>query len=288
MLVIALPVAVAGPAEAVTARCSTKQARPNAGLAHAGNAVSRGLFVTYTDDKTARPGTLVPAPDLSGLLVQATVDRGGLATAIAGPAYSPRADGLVQAGWAKVQGHPPQERTVRTGGGACVRIADGPLAEAASNVWSLAPDLRVRHGELRAVAGPRGEASESSSSVVMTDVHIGGLHIEQIVLTVKALADGEFGFGETSSMIQGLTVGQDRYVIDLNAVDPTALPPPDAAALAAAGVEFLSGGTERHSGNGKIARATATGPVLRVRTPDGRTVTVVLGQASAVAKHATS
>lgn len=55
--------------------------------------------------------------------------------------------------------------------------------------------------------------------------------------------------------------------------------------MAAAGIEVLSGGSETHFGNDKVARAGATGPALRVKTADGRKITDVLGQAVAVAKH---
>ena len=67
-------------------------------------------------------------------------------------------------------------------------------------------------------------------------------------------------------------------------VEPVGGGAPDAAALAAPGIELVSAGTARHSSAGGRSVAHASGPILRVTSPDGRVVTLVLGEASADAQ----
>jgi hypothetical protein len=300
----ATPLALAAPASAATAACGiTTTDRPAAGVVTAGNAMGRGLFLTYTDTDTVLEGGTVVPPDISSPLAQVSVDRTGLGNALAGQFYSPYSDaagvlnafggtelplgGLSEPSRAKVSGRPPQSQFLSTGGGACARLSDGPLAEAAATAASLNPGITVRLGEVHATTGPKGPGAKSASTVVMKDVTIGDLRIEQIVLNALALADGKEGATEIQSYITALSVGETRHVFDESGFDPELLPAPDLSALKAAGIEFVSGGSTQHEAGGAVSTAVATGPVLRVTSPDGRVLTVVLGQARAVAEYAT-
>lgn len=280
----------AQPAAAASASCGTStELRPAAGVVTAGTAVARGLFFAAADPQTMRDdGPDVPAP-----LAQSTLDRTGLGSALAGQFYSPYAaagvpDGLGDPSRAKVSGRPPQQQSLATGGGACARLAEGPIAEAAASAASLSPDTSVRFGEVRSLAGPKGAGGESTAVVVLTDVTIAVVvRIEQIVLSASALADGKEGDATVSSLVSGLTIAGQRYVFDANGLDPVGRAP-DASVLEGLGIEFLSGGVEEHLSGPDTSRARATGPVLRITSSDGRVFTVVLGQASAVAERQTS
>lgn len=298
----ASPLALTSPASAATATCSTSTTdRPTAGTANAGTAMGRGLFLTYSDgDTILQGGTLVP-PDISSPLAQVSVDRTGLGSALGSPFYSPYSDaagvlnafggtelpldGLSQPSRAKVSGRPPQQQAIQMGG-ACAKLDDGPLAEAAANAGSFGHGLDVRFGEVHATTGPKGMGSKALSTVVMTDITIGALRIEQIILNATAVADGKDGEAFVSSVVNGVTVAGQPYVWDEGGLDPFDVPPPDTEALQAAGIELISAGSTTHSASGAESSAVATGPVLKITTPDGRTLTVVLGQAQASAEHA--
>lgn len=291
----------AAPADAATTQCATSAApRPEAAAPNAGTATARGMFVTYDDwDTVLEGGTLIP-PDVAAPVAEAAVDRTGLGTALAGQVYSPYNDAVgmlnTSAGTAlpaeqlsgpsraQVSGRPPQEQKLTMGGG-CVRLAAGPVAEAATTATSLAPGFGVRVGEVRSVAGPRGAASEASSVVVLKDVSIGELLIEQIVLRARALADGAIGASSSSAVISGVTLAGQPYALTGKGVEPVGVRTPESAGLAAFGMEFISTGTSGLTHSSNISRAWATGPVVKVMTDDGRQVTVILGQASVIAEH---
>lgn len=277
-------------ASAASASCGTStNLRPAAGVVTAGTAVARGLFLTAADQDAMREGGALAPLDGASPLAQSALDRTGLGSALAGQFFSPYNNaagvlvGIDEPSRAKVSGRPPQRQALSTGG-ACARLAEGPLAEAAANAASFSRDTRVRFGEVRALTGPKGAGAESTAAVTMTDVTIAEVRIEQIVLSVSALADGKEGEATASSLVSGLTIAGERYVFDSVGLDPIG-PAPDASALKALGIEFLAGGTEEHAMGGDSSRAVATGPVLRITSADGRVFTVVLGQASVVAER---
>jgi hypothetical protein len=292
----------AGPAAAAADPCAgPAPAATGAGLLRAGSATARGLFVTYADRDTVLDGGTVVPPDLSSPLARAAIDRTGLGSATASPFYTPYSDaaGLPNAfvgtqlplgsisepSRAKVTGRPPQQQELTVAGGpgssACARLAAGPRAVAAV-LAGAAPDLRV--GDVRAVTGPRGAGSASSSTVTLCDVRIGRLVIEQIVLSADAIADGAAGRSAASAVVGAVSLAGRTYRLTPGGLEPTGGGVPDTAALEAAGIELVSAGRARHSATGGRASASATGPVLRITSPDGRVLTLILGQAEAEAQ----
>lgn len=298
-LTVALPTPLAQAAES---RCVTSTTpHPANKIATAGEASARGLFVTYEDWDTVLEGGMLVPPDLGVPVAQAAVDRTGLGAALAGQAYSPYndatgtlnafagtalpADALSEPSRTTVSGRPPQQQTVAIGNG-CVRLADGPSAEAITDATDLGKSFTVQGGEVRSFAGPHGESSSlARSAVVLTDVRIGQLRIEEVVLTVTALADGAIGVGTARSVISGLTIGGQPFDLTPHGLSPVGARLPDSGALAASGIELLSSGSSGHTNSSNISRAWATGPTLRVSTEDGRMLTVVLGTASAIAER---
>jgi hypothetical protein len=266
----------------------------------AGEATARGVFVTYGDrDTVLEGGTIVP-PDLGSPVARAAVDRTGLGSALASPLYSPYNDAaglpnafagtqlplgeLSEPSRAKVTGRPPQQQDLAFAGGpgsaACVRLADGPQAQAAALAGSAADGISVRIGDVRSLAGPRGSAAESTAKVVLMDVVVGALHIEQVVLSAVATADGGAGRATASSLVSGITVAGRAMRMTPAGFEPVGGGAPDLSALAAAGIELVFAGTTRHSAAGGHSLAYATGPMLRIASPDGRVLTLVLGQAA--------
>ena len=277
-LTAGLPIVTAGPAAAAGAQCATSTSPRLGAVPNAGTATARGMFVTYDDwDTVLEGGTLIP-PDLAAPVAEAAVDRTGLGTALAGQVYSPYNDAVgmlnTSAGTAlpaeqiagpsraQVSGRPPQDQKLTMGGG-CVRLGEGPSAEAATNASSPAPGFGVRVGEVRSFTGPRGAAAEASSSVVLTDVSIGELLIEQVVLQAKALADGAIGASSSSAVISGVTLAGQPYALTGEGVEPVGVRTPESAGLAAFGMEFLSAGTSGLTHSSNISRAWATGPMFK-------------------------
>ena len=306
-LAVGTATAIAAPARAAaTAGCGAEvAASPNpAGTLRAGHAVARGVFATYGDTDTVLDGGTVVPPDLSSPVAEVTVDRTGLGTALASPLYSPYSDaaglpnafagtelplgGISEPSRAKVTGRPPQQQDLAFAGGpgssACVRLHQGPLAEAAARATGLSDGLAVRVGDVHALAGPKGAGSETSATVVLVDVAVGELHIEQVVLSTAALADGSAGRSAAASQVSGITLAGQAMRLTPAGFEPVGGGAPDAAALAAPGIELVSAGTARHSSAGGRSVAHASGPILRVTSPDGRVVTLVLGEASADAQ----
>lgn len=296
----------AAPARAAATGCTAGlEAVTNtaADVVRAGRASARGIFLTYSDKDTVLDGGTIGPPDLSSPLAQVTVDRTGLGSAIASPFYSPYSDaagllnafagtelpvgGLSEPSRAKVTGRPPQQQDLQFAGGpgsnACARLADGPQAVAAALATGLGSGLDARIGDVRAVAGPKGSGSESSSTVTLLDVVVGGLHLEQVVLSTLALADGSAGRSAASAVVGAVTFGGQAYRLTPDGFEPAGSTP-DTSALTAAGIELLSAGSARHSAAGGRSIAYATGPVLRITSPDGRVLMIVLGEASADAQ----
>lgn len=304
--VLCTPMVLATPAHAVGSACDVTATAPRTSdVLRAGEATGRGLFLTYGDrDTVLEGGTIVP-PDLSAPLAQAAVDRTGLGTALASPGYSPYSDAaglpnaftgtelplgeLSEPTRAKITGTPPQDRSVSfppgSPGGGCVRLSAGPLAQAAALAGTLAPAVQVRIGEVKALSGPLGEAARSVVSVVLTDVELGQLHIEQVVLSATAVADGRAGASAASSLVSGITLAGRAMQLTPAGLEPVGAPAPDTAALAAAGIELLSAGSERHASAGGSSTAYASGPVLRLTSPDGRVLTLILGEAEVSAQY---
>lgn len=308
VLAVGTPTAVAtSPARAAaTAGCGAEVVESSSptGTLRAGQAVARGVFATYGDRDTVLEGGTVVPPDLSSPVAEVAVDRTGLGSALASPFYSPYSDaaglpnafagtelplgGISEPSRAKVTGRPPQQQDLSFAGGpgssACVRLQQGPLAEAAARATGLADGLAVRVGDVHALAGPKGAGSDTSATVVLLDVAVGEVHIDQVVLSTAALADGSAGRSAASSQVSGITVGGQAMRLTPAGFEPVGGGTPDASALAAAGIEFVSAGTARHSAAGGRSVAYASGPILRITSPDGRVVTLVLGEASAEAQ----
>lgn len=303
---LAVPVALGGaPASAKPTSCGTEitASRAPADALRAGRAFARGLFVTYGDRDTVFEGGTVVPPDLSSPLAEVAVDRTGLGSAIASPIYSPYSDaaglpnafigtelplgGVTEPSRAKVTGRPPQQQDLALAGGpgssACVRLVEGPVASAAAVAAGAAGDVRARVGDVRALAGPRDGASGTSSAVVLLNVVVGDVHIEQVVLFAQAVADGRAGRADASSVVSGVSVGGREIGLGPGGFVPGRAAT-DLSALEAAGVEVVSAGRVRRAAAGGRSVAYATGPVLRITSPDGRVITVVLGQAGADAQ----
>jgi hypothetical protein len=112
---------------------------------------------------------------------------------------------------------------------------------------------------------------------------VGDVHIEQVVLSAQALADGRAGRADASSVLRGVSVGGREIGLAPDGFVPGRAGP-DLSGLEAAGVEVVSAGSVRRAAAGGRSVAYATGPVLRITSPDGRVVTVILGQAGADAQ----
>lgn len=311
--VLCTPLMLGTPAHAAGSGCDVTAPAPRPGSAaplpadvlRAGEATGRGLFLTYGDQDTVLEGGTVVPPDLSAPLAQAAVDRTGMGTALASPGYSPYSDAaglpnaftgtelplgeLSEPTRAKITGTPPQDQAVSfppgSPGGGCVRLSAGPLAQAAAIAGTFAPAVSARIGDVKALSGPLGQAAQSVVSVVLTDIDLGQLHIEQVVLSATAVADGRTGSSAASSLVSGITVAGQAMRLTPAGLVPVGAPAPDTAALAAAGIELLSAGSERHASGAASSTAYASGPVVRLTTPDGRVLTLILGEATVSAQY---
>jgi hypothetical protein len=266
-----------------------------------GGATGRGIFVTYADRDTVIEGGTVAAPDFAAPVAQAAIDFTGLGSALAALGYSPYSDaaGVLNAfggtelpvgsigerSRAKVAGRPPQESTAafsESVGRAQARLVDGPTAEAWTSVAS-APDgdVTAQAGNIRATVATVSRTAGSKVTVVLRQIRIGGLHIETITLTADALADGAAGRAAATTVVEGVTVGGTPVRLTPKGFEPVGAGAPDLSGLGFAGVEVLSAGGTAAQPGGRQADARATGPRLRLRTSDGRLLTVVLGEAVA-------
>jgi hypothetical protein len=268
-----------------------------------GEATGRGLFVTYSDRDTVIEGGTVAAPDVAGPLASAALDLAGLGQALASLAYSPYSDaaGIVNAfggtdlplgalsepSRAKVNGRPPQEQRAAVpgppGAGATARLADGPTAEAAALAAAVAgPGPSVRVGDVRAVVRNAAGTVTSTVSVVLRAVSVGAvLTIDSITLTATAAADGGPGHAAATALVEGVAVAGRPVRLTPKGIEPAGAGPPDLSALAAAGIEAVVPGEAVASPGGREAQARSTGPRLRLRSADGRLLTIVLGEARA-------
>ncbi|MEW6477791.1 MAG: hypothetical protein AB1679_36560 [Actinomycetota bacterium] len=266
-----------------------------------GGATGRGIFLTYSDRDTVLEGGTVAAPDLASPVAQAAIDFTGLGSALAALGYSPYSDaaGVLNAfggtelpvgsigerSRAKVAGRPPQESTAALSesvGQAQARLVDGPAAEAWTSVVS-APDgaVTARTGELRATVATVTKTADSRVTVVLRQIRIGELRIESIVLTAEALADGAAGRATASTVVEGATLGGRPVRLTPRGLEPVGATAPDLSGLDRAGIEVVSTGGALARPGGRQADARAIGPRLRLRSPDGRLLTVVLGEAVA-------
>jgi hypothetical protein len=282
-------------------------ARPAAGETPAlagGEALGRGIFATYSDRDTVIDGGTVAAPDFSAPLARAALDLTGLGSGLASLAYSPYNDaaGVInafggtslpvglfsEASRAKVTGNPPQEHRAAApgppGSGAWARLSDGPAAEAAALVFAApgGQTLGVRIGDVRSTVRRAGSTVGSTVSVVLRSVTIGELvTIESITLTASATADGNAGFADAATLVEGVAVAGRPVRFTPGGIEPVGNGAPAIGALAPAGVEILSAGEATTTPGGQRSDARATGPRIRLRTPDGRTLTLILGEAVA-------
>lgn len=292
-LAAATPVLPTGPASASEAPTMV-----------GGDALGRGIFATYSDQDTVIDGGTIPGPDFSSPLARASLDLTGLGSGLASLGYSPYndaagvinafagtslpVDSFSEASRAKVTGRPPQEQQATApgppGSGAWARLSEGPAAEAAALVFAnpAGPPLTVRIGDVRSTVRQAGSSVGSTVVVVLRAVTIGELlTIEAITLTASATADGVAGRAEAASLVEGVAVGGRPLRLTPKGLEPVGTGVPDLGGLAAAGIEILSTGETRTSPGGNQSDARATGPRVRVRTADGRTLTLILGEAQA-------
>jgi hypothetical protein len=269
-----------------------------------GEALGRGIFVTYSDQDTVIEGGTVAPPDFSAPVARAALDLTGLGTGLASLAYSPYNDaaGVInafggtdlplssfsEASRAKVRGTPPQEHKAAApgppGAGAWARLSDGPTVEAAALAMATpsgAP-LAVRIGDVHATVRRSGPTVGSMVSVVLRAVAVGEVvTFDSITLTASATADGADGLADATSLVEGVAVAGQPVRLTSGGIEPlgTAAPPTDA--LAAAGVEIVSAGETEATPGGQQSEARASGPRIRLRTADGRILTLVVGEAVA-------
>jgi hypothetical protein len=287
---LALPVVPAGAGDA----------QPLVG----GEALGRGIFATYSDRDTVIDGGTVAAPDFSSPLARASLDLTGLGSGLASLGYSPYNDaaGVINAfagtglpldsfsdvSRARVTGSPPQEQKAAApgppGSAAWARLSDGPTAEAAALAFATpaGTPIAVRIGDVRSTVRRAGTTVGSTVEVVLQAVTIGEvLTIESITLTAAAAADGAAGRSAATCLVEGVTVAGRPVRFTPAGVEPVGAAAPDLGGLAAAGVEILSAGETKATPGGDQSEAQAIGPRIRFRTADGRTVTLVLGEARA-------
>jgi hypothetical protein len=269
-----------------------------------GEALGRGIFATYADRDTVIEGGTVAGPDFSSPVARAAVDLTGLGSGLASLAYSPYNDaaGVInafggtslpvglfsEASRAKVNGRPPQEHQAAApgppGSGAWARLSEGPTAEAAALAFAT-PAGRVpavRIGDVRSTVRRSGPTVPSTVSVVLRSVSIGELlTIESITLRASATADGVAGLAEAASLVEGVAVAGRPVRLTPDGIEPVGAGPPPLDGLAASGVEIVSAGEAQTTPGGQQSDARATGPRIRLRTADGRTLTLVLGEAAA-------
>jgi len=271
-----------------------------------GEALGRGIFATYSDQDTVIDGGTVAAPDFSSPLARASLDLTGLGSGLASLGYSPYNDGagvinafagtslpvgsFSEASRAKVTGRPPQEQQAAApgppGSGAWARLSEGPTAEAAALALAFATPagrpLAVRIGDVRSTVRHTGSTVGSTVSVVLRAVTIGELlTIETITLTASATADGAEGRAEAASLVEGVAVGGRPVRLTPQGLEPVGADAPDLSGLTTTGIEILSAGETRATPGGTQSDAWATGPSVRFRTADGRTLTLILGEALA-------
>jgi hypothetical protein len=272
-----------------------------AGDLAAGNAGGRGLFVTYSDQDTVIEGGTVAAPDLAAPTAQAAIDFTGLGSALAALGYSPYSDaaGVLNAfggtelplgaigerSRAKVRGRPPQDSAValsESTGRARARLEDGPTADAWTSAASApGSDLTAQLGTLRATVTTVMDTADSRVTVLLRWIRIGELRIDSIALTADALADGVSGRAAATAVVEGATLGGTPVRLTPRGFEPIGAAPPDLSGLASCGIELVTAGETEARPGGRQADARATGPRLRVRSSDGRLLTVVLGEAVA-------
>lgn len=268
-----------------------------------GSASGRGVFVTYSDKETVIDGGTVGPPDATLALAEADVDLTGRGNALAAAAYSPYADaaGVINAfggtdlpfghfserSRANVSGSPPQEAQApmpgqRAASRARARITDGPRAEAdtvAADGASIG--LSVSVGESQAVVDTGGGPADTAATVSLRHVTVGDdLVIETVRLTVRAVADGAGGIASATSVVEGVTLAGRPVRLTPRGLEPVG-PVPAGGAPPAVGLEVVATGSERAHPGGDQSDATATGPRLRLSSPDGRILDMVIGQATA-------
>lgn len=269
-----------------------------------GEALGRGVFATYSDRDTVIDGGTVAAPDFSSPVARAALDLTGLGSGLASLAYSPYNDaaGVInafggtslpvnsfsEASRAKVTGTPPQEHKATApgppGSGAWARLSEGPTVEAAALAYAGPPGqaLAVRIGDVRATVRRSGPTVGSAVSVVLRALSIGELvTFESITLTATATADGAAGLAGATSLVEGVAVAGRPVRLTPGGIEPAGAGAPSLDALAAAGIEILSAGEATTAPGGRQSEARATGPRIRLRTADGRILTLVLGEAVA-------
>ena len=269
-----------------------------------GEALGRGIFATYSDRDTVIEGGTVAPPDFSAPVARAALDLTGLGSGLASLAYSPYNDaaGVInafggtslpvssfsEASRAKVRGTPPQEHRAAApgppGSGAWARLSEGPTVEAAALAFAAPTGaaLAVRIGDVRATVRRSGPTVGSVVSVVLRAVAVGELvTFESITLTASATADGAAGLAEATSLVEGVAVAGRPVRLTPGGIEPLDAAAPSLDGLAAAGVEIVSAGETKAAPGGQQSEARASGPRLRLRTADGRILTLVLGEAVA-------
>lgn len=284
-----------------------------------GVATASGVYARYADQETFFPGATTPPPDGNSIFASAGVDRTGIAVATAAMSYSGYmellgaingvappgfpalpADTIADSVRARVEGVPPKEQDASVaaqegieGGRATARLEEGPIASAVAVGTGVAglPDVSFDQGRGRADVADSGTAATSESLVELRDVAIGGaLHIDSVVLTGSASADGAHGQADGSVVVDRATVGETPVLIDETGIhaagqDAPLGADPVSGALAAAGITFLGAGTVTEEPGPERSVVEAQGPAFRVTSPDGHTVDYVLGKLQAVSTY---
>lgn len=266
-----------------------------------GEATGQGVFVTYSDRDFVIEGGTVAAPDFGAPTAQAVIDLTGFGSALAALGYSPYSDaaGVLNAfggtelpvgsigdrSRAKVTGRPPQDSSAALSGRvgeAKARLVDGPTADASASTVDAPGAVALEAGKARATVATVARAAKSKVTVVLRRLRIGdGLQIESVTLTAGALADGAAGAAGATVVVEGVTLRGTPVRLTPSGFEPAGMAPPDLSPLQAAGIEVLSAGEAKARPGARQSVARATGPRLRVRSSDGRLLTIVLGQASA-------
>jgi hypothetical protein len=165
-------------------------------------------------------------------------------------------------------------------------MVHGPTADAWTSLASTPEmDMAARFGDLRSTVTTVRGTADSTVTVVLRWIRIGELHIDSITLTAAALADGKAGQAAATTVVEGARLGGQAVRLTPKGFEPLAVGTPDASPLQRAGIELVSAGGTAASPGGRQSDARALGPRIRFTSPDGRLLTVLLGEAVATASR---
>ncbi|MGH9042127.1 MAG: hypothetical protein ACRDZ3_18055, partial [Acidimicrobiia bacterium] len=102
------------------------------------------------------------------------------------------------------------------------------------------------------------------------------------VVVHRATRNVDLSLGAVAtSVVEGVAVGGRPVRLTPGGLEPVGVAAPDLAVLAAAGIEIVSAGETQTTPGPNQSDARATGPRIRFRTEDGRTLTLIFGEAVA-------